>query len=635
MCGIAGIVCKEPAQRGHDIVGMTDALKHRGPDDWGYLSLKRNESGTPKRQKETPIEPADIFFGHRRLSIIDVAGTQQPLCNEDASVWVIFNGEIYNYCELREDLASKGHQLKEKGDTEVLVHLWEEYGENMLEKLIGMFAFAIYDLKKDVLFIARDRYGQKPLFYFIKSGNCLFASELQALKTMPEFPIDETDDIAMAQYFRYGYIPSPRTAYKNVFSLPAGHFLIYKNGQLNVREYWQPQVTGEKTEVDLDELQELIDQSVKARLISDVPLGAFLSGGIDSALITSSAMKQLKSPIDTYTISTGDYWCDESKEAQITADHLGTNHHTFKVKPDFISISEKLAKHYGQPFADHSSVMTYYVSQETRKHATVALSGDGGDELFAGYGSYVNAAKYAFFGRIPQCLRPLTASLITPFLRNSQPNIRDAVLSASLLPGKGENISGLFHQYWRDKVFTEDFKKSIKDFQQEEIAKFTRCFNQAKSRNPVDCWMEVDQLMYLADDILAKVDIASMAVSLECRAPFLDHRIANFANRIASGCKLQNNQTKFLLKELIKRILPEEVISRPKKGFSMPLDVWLRTDLKDWAYSKIFDEENNWGIFLDNNVIKKMWCQHQSGKFDHSGRLWEIVAFKLAKKNKH
>lgn len=629
MCGIAGIVCSEPALHGEDIVSMANALEHRGPDDWGYLALKRDDSVTPQRLKDTPTGKADIFFGHRRLSIIDVAGTQQPLCNEDASVWVIFNGEIYNYCELREDLTSKGHELKEIGDTEVLVHLWEEYGENMLEKLIGMFAFAIYDLKQDVLFIARDRYGQKPLFYFSKSGNCLFASELQALKKMAEFPIDETDDIAMAQYFRYGYIPSPRTAYKNVCSLPAGHFLTYKNGKLDVQQYWKPEVTGEKTEVDLEELQELIDQSVKARLIADVPLGAFLSGGIDSALITASAMKQLPNPIDTYTISTGDFWCDESKEAQITADRLGSKHHTFQVQPDFINISEKLAKHYGQPFADHSSVMTYYVSQETRKHATVALAGDGGDELFGGYGSYVNSAKYAFFGRIPKAIKPFVASLVSPFLRNSQPNITDAVLSADLLPGKGENISGLFHDYWRNKVFTTEFKKSIQGKEHDSIAKFSQFFKQAPSRYSVDRWMQVDQLMYLTDDILTKVDIASMSVSLECRAPFLDHRIAEFANRIASGSKLKNNKTKYLLKELTFRVLPEEVIHRPKKGFSMPLDVWLKNDLKDWAYELIFKQGNKWQHYLQGTLVNSMWNQHQSGRYDHSGRLWEIASFEL------
>lgn len=633
MCGIAGIICTDPSLRGEDIVKMTDALQHRGPDDWGYLALKRSDPASRKRRKDRPAEAAEIFFGHRRLSIIDIAGTQQPLCNEDASVWVSFNGEIYNYGELREELLAKGHELKEKGDTEVLVHLWEEYGEEMLDKLIGMFAFAIYDLKQDILFIARDRYGQKPVFYFQNDKFLAFASELQGLKQLAEFPIGETDNIAMAQYFRYGYIPAPRTAFKNVCSLPAGHFLTFSKGNLTVKQYWKPMVTGEKTEVDLDELQGLIDQSVKARLISDVPLGAFLSGGIDSALITASAMKQLPSPINTYTISTGDYWCDEEKEAQITADHLGTNHHTFKVKPDFIEISAKLAKHYGQPFADYSSIMTYYVSKETRKHATVALAGDGGDELFGGYNSYTNSAKYAIFGRIPKFLRSLTAMLAGPFLRNSQPNINDALLSASLLPAKGENISGLFHEYWREQIFTAEFKRSIREYEESEIAKFTGLYEKASSRNPIDRWMEVDQRMYLADDILAKVDIASMSVALECRAPFLDHRIAGYANRISSASKLKGNQTKYLLKQLALRQLQKEIVDLPKKGFSMPMDVWLRTDLKDWAHSMIFDDSSSWEQYLKKDAVKIMWQQHQSGKTDHSARSWEIVTlgFKSSK----
>jgi len=625
MCGIAGIICADPSSRGEDIVRMTNALEHRGPDDWGYVSLGRSNSESSKCQKDTPAESADIFFGHRRLCIIDVAGTQQPLCNEDSSVWVIFNGEIYNYCELRKNLIAKGHELREKGDTEVLVHLWEEYGENMLEHLVGMFAFAIYDLKQDVLFLARDRYGQKPLYYLNKAGNCLFASELQSLKQLDEFPLDSIDNIAMAQYFRYGYIPSPRTAYRNVCALQPGHFLTFSKGQLTVKQYWKPSVTGEKTELDLDELQALIDASVKSRLISDVPLGAFLSGGIDSALITSSAMKQLPTPIETYTISTGNNWCDESKEAQITADHLGTNHHTFKVEPDFIEISAKLAKHYGQPFADHSSVMTYYVSRETRKHVTVALAGDGGDELFGGYGSYINSAKYALFGRVPQFLRPIIAKLADAFLRSSQPNVADSVLAARLIPEKGENISGLYHDYWRKNVFTEDFNRNIKLSEKHDVDRFVLYFEAAQSSDTIDRWMEADQRMYLCDDILTKVDIASMYVSLECRAPFLDHRIAEFANRISSGAKLKNNQTKYLLKELAKKQLPSEIIYRPKMGFSMPMGEWMRNELKDWIYSVIFDDTSRWEQYLNKNSVKRMWQQHQEGVFDHSGRLWDIV----------
>ncbi len=550
MCGIAGIISDEAFQGGEDIVRMTDAMVHRGPDDWGYLTVNPGENSSI-RTKDAPSGKAKILLGHRRLSIIDIEGTHQPLCNEEATVWVTFNGEIYNYCELRKTLILKGHTFKENGDTEVLVHLWEEYGERMLEHLVGMFAFGIYDSKQDVLFLARDRFGQKPLFYWEQEKSCIFSSELQALKQIDNFPVDDSDDIAIAQYFRYGYIPSPRTMYKNVFSLNSGHYLLRKEGKNSVVQYWKPEVSGEVTEVNLEELQDLIDKSVKSRLVSDVPLGTFLSGGIDSSLVTSSMVKQLNRKVDTFTISTGDYWCDESKEAQLIADHLGTNHYTFKVKPDFIDISSKLAKNYGQPFADHSAILTYYVSRETRTSATVALAGDGGDELFGGYGSYINSAKYAIVGRLPLFTRPIFAKFANIFYGTTHPNVIDAILSARSIPEKGENISVLFHDYWRKQSFSEDLKNRLSEVESNDLDLFISYFNEAKSDNLIDRWMEADQRMYLCDDILTKVDIASMAVSLECRAPFLDHRIAEFANRIASGSKLKHSQTKFLLKELV------------------------------------------------------------------------------------
>ena len=628
MCGIAGIISKEAQFLGEDILRMSDAIKHRGPDDWGYLSIKSASSNLPKREKTAPTEKGNIFFGHRRLSIIDIDGSQQPLSNEDSSVWITFNGEIYNYCELRIQLLDMGHEFRDNGDTEVLVHLWEEYGEKMVDHLIGMFAFAIYDTKKQILFIARDRFGQKPLFYFQNSEIFGFASELQALKELSTFPT-EIDYNSMGQFFRYGYIPAPKTAYKNVFALSPGCSLILKNGTIKLSQYWKPSVTGENENIDLEQLHELIDRAVKLRLRTDVPLGSFLSGGIDSALISASAMRQLSTPIDTFTISTGDSWCDESKEAQITADHLGTNHHTFNVKSNFIEISAKLAKHYGQPFADHSSVMTYYVSRETRKHVKVALSGDGGDELFGGYNSYLNVAKYARFGLFPNCLKSVADKLISPFLRGSHQNITDSLYALNPLPKKGENISTLFHQYWRNRCFNDDFSNVIKS-EESDIGYFSKKYNSASSLSPVNRWMEVDQLLYLPSDILTKVDIASMSLSLECRAPFLDHKIAEFANRISPKAKLKNHQTKFLLKELAKREIPKEIINLPKKGFSMPLGDWMRGELKDWAYSTIFDDSTSWEPYLNKESIKRIWKDHQNNKFDHSNRLWEIISIGLS-----
>ena len=629
MCGIAGIVSQNGGAGGEQIVKMANSMIHRGPDDWGYVALNPDSDSTPVRQKDTTTLPAKVTLGHRRLSIIDVNGSAQPLSNRTSKIWITFNGEIYNYKELRKSLILKGHTFREEGDTEVLIHLWEEYGEDMLKHIIGMFAFAIYDLKQDSLFLARDRFGQKPLFYMEHNGTLSFASELQALKQLNQFPLDSIDNIAMAQYFRYGYIPAPRTIYNGVSSLLPGHYLLRKGEHSSLVSYWTPEVTGTETEVNLEELQEIIDNAVKARLISDVPLGSFLSGGIDSSLITASMARQMTEKVDSFTISTGNSWCDESKEAQLIADHIGTNHHTFNVEPNFIEISAKLAKHYGQPFADPSAVLTYYVSRETRAHVTVALAGDGGDELFAGYGSYLNSAKYAIFGNIPNFARPIIANLANPFLRNSQPNIKDAILAAHHIPEKGENISPLYHNHWRKYAFNDDFKHKLQNSQNEDLNKFISYFNNASSDNSIDRWMEADQRMYLPDDILTKVDIASMAVSLECRAPFLDHRIAEFANKISSNVKLRNNRTKSLLKELAEKQLPTEIINLPKKGFSMPLDKWMRNELKDWTHSMIFDNIEKWEPFLKTKTVKQMWKQHQSGSIDHSNRLWQIATITM------
>lgn len=636
MCGIAGIVCKNQMRRGEEISRMTDAIAHRGPDDWGYVSLSPGKIGAVYSGKENPQESAQIFLGHRRLTIIDLNGSRQPLSNEDNSVWTIFNGEIYNYLELAETLSAKGHMLREKGDTEVLVHLWEEYGPEMVNHLTGMFAFCIYDTKKGSLFLARDRFGKKPLYYFEKEDSLFFASELQAFFGLEEFSAGNVDEIAMAQYFRYGFIPNPRTVYKNVFSLAPGHTLLRKNGENSLNCYWKPAVADKLEKINFEKLQGLLDESVRLRLRSDVPFGSFLSGGIDSALITASMMRQLNEPVKTFTISTGkEYWQDESEAAQSTADYLKTRHREIKVKPDFIEISEKLARHYGQPYADHSSVLTYYVSKETRKFVKVALTGDGGDELFGGYGSYLNTGFYQSFGRIPFFLRSIAAKFAKNFSLNPEHrnNLPDALFSAWPLPAKGENIASLFHKHWRDITFQNDFISRLETSSISETETFTKYYSEALSPNPVDRWMEVDQRLYLCDDILAKVDIASMSVSLECRSPFLDHRLAEYANMIPAYQKLKNGQSKYLLRKMAAERLPAGIVNLKKKGFSMPLGKWIRNELKDWFHSTIFDNKDIWLPYLRENAVKHLWNEHQTGKIDHQTRLWTIVSLALWRKH--
>jgi len=628
MCGIAGIINPFCLNMSKEISLLTHAMTHRGPDDFGFAAFADMATIVHSKELDQDIK-ANVFFGHRRLSIIDLNGTCQPLLNEDSSVCVVFNGEIYNYMELAELLKKKGHVLKESGDTEVLVHLWEEYGENMTELLNGMFAFAIYDMNKNLLFLSRDRFGQKPLIYKVPSSSSesfVFASELNALKQLPCFS-ESISNNALAEYFRYGYIPSPKTAYENVFSLLPGHSLIIHLDNISnfkIKTYWKTSVGSADINSDIpcDEIQSLIDDSVRMRLITDVPTGGFLSGGIDSGIIAASAVKFLKQKYETYTVSTDSSWCDESKEARITADFLKTSHHEFSVKPDFVNIAEKLARHYGQPFADFSSIITYFICSETVRHIKVALSGDGGDEIFGGYNSYLNLGKYSFFGIMPTLLRNSLASLI-PYSNSKQ---SDSLRAARLLPEKGENISCLFHEYWRKNCYTSEFLNT--DSKADCV--FSNYFNNAQSDSPVDKWMEADQKMYLCDDILHKVDIASMAVSLECRAPLLDFRLAELINPINHDLKLQNNTTKYILRKLASDRIPAEIVTLPKKGFSIPLNEWLRSDLNKWAESIIFDGYPIWENYLRRKPVERLWKEHQSGKYDHSARIWQIIAFNLA-----
>ena len=634
MCGIAGIYSPEKFRMGFLLGKMTDALTHRGPDGQGYVSLN---PGQPRNEPAADIpssESGHVWLGHRRLSIIDIEGSKQPLCNEDGTVWVTFNGEIYNYLELRKDLEDRGHIFVEAGDTEVLVHLWEEYGCEMFSHIIGMFAFCIYDLRKDQLIIARDRYGQKPLYYWQSNNIFAFASELQSLWELDNFPKNDLDQISAGQYFRYGYIPSPRTIYKNVNSLLPGHFLTINDGKKVVEQYWKPQVHGVDGVCDLEQLEDLLDQAVGLRLRSDVPLGAFLSGGIDSSLVVASMARQTKTPVETFTITTGEAWCDESETARSISGHLGTRHHEFLVKPDLVDISQKLARHYGQPFADYSSVPTYYVSRETRKHVTVALTGDGGDELFAGYQRYANYRTTRIMGLLPLGFRKFAARIISKREKvGAFPggSVGDFILCAGQAEAKGENHSFSFHQFWREKCFQPDFSQNVNHLNEEEVACFRKYFNESVSDDPLEKWLEVDQRMYLADDILVKVDIASMAVSLECRAPFLDHRLAEVVNRYPVIEKLQGRRTKVALREIANKRLPREILELPKKGFTLPLASWLRNDLKDWAYDILFRNQSSWETFLRPESVQMLWEEHQSpqSSHDHSLRLWIIISWCL------
>jgi asparagine synthase (glutamine-hydrolysing) len=399
-----------------------------------------------------------------------------------------------------------------------------------------------------------------------------------------------------------------------------------------IEQYWRPQVDGRDNSCTLDQLEELLDDATRIRLRSDVPLGAFLSGGIDSALVVASMTRQAQTPVETFTIGSNEAGYDESKYARMTSNYLGTNHHEFKVKPDLVEISQKLARHFGQPFADYSCVPTYYVSKETRKYVTVALSGDGGDELFAGYQRYANYPWSRAAGRIPWHLRRFIAATIWKYGNIGgfpSGSVGDFLLSAGDVEDKGENHSASYHHFWRKQCFQPKLSRRIIEAENHEIRQFKHLYNDASSDDPLEKWLEVDQRMYLADDILVKVDISSMAASLECRAPFLDHRFAAAANLIPAREKLRFNRSKIPLRNLATRRLPEDIWELPKKGFSLPLAIWFRKELKDWVYEKLFSNQSSWENFLRPEQVRLLWREHQSCRNDHSMRLWIIVSWVL------
>ncbi|MBF0358608.1 MAG: asparagine synthase (glutamine-hydrolyzing) [Magnetococcales bacterium] len=629
MCGIAGIYSFTDARLGQTVAAMTETLHHRGPDGHGYIALQAGQKRLAPASNQAENVAGRLFFGHRRLSIVDLDGSAQPLSNEDGSIWVVFNGEIYNYQDLRRDLIARGHTFKEAGDSEVLVHLWEEYQEKMLERLVGMFSIALFDTNRNTLFLSRDRYGQKPLYYWQTKSTIAFASELQALRKIPGFPKQQIDQVAAAQYFRYGYIPSPRTIYQNCRSLPAGHFLLQQQDHSQIVQYWQPRVSGDSKPITLDELQQEFDEAVRLRLMADVPLGAFLSGGIDSTLIVASMSRQLKDPVTTFTINSGNSWFDESEAATMASNHLGCNHYEEAVKPDLVAVSQRLASHYGQPFADFSSVPTYYVSRAARRRVKVALSGDGGDELFAGYERYTNSRWTKILANVPSIIRQSGAAMshripgLPPGLGG---RVADFLLSAGSVVQKGENLSSTFHETWRKSAFTPELLQVSQH--NPDVEHFATLFSQATSRNEIERWLEVDQRMYLSDAMLVKVDIASMAASLECRSPMLDHRFAELANRLPMSAKLTQGQSKTALRQLNARYLPATIANAPKKGFSLPLGEWMRGDLKEWSHDMIFDRPS-WQPFLRQEAVRQLWLEHQTKKWDHTQRLWSIVAWNL------
>jgi asparagine synthase (glutamine-hydrolysing) len=618
MCAIAGIYnfkTGEPVSP-HLINAMTDRMIHRGPDDEGFYC-----SGP-------------VGLGHRRLSIIDLAGGHQPLANEDESVWTVFNGEIYNFDELHDELIKKGHVFKTRSDTEVIVHLYEEEGESCFGRLRGMFAIAIWDTRNRKLILARDRVGKKPLFYHYDGSRLSFASEMKAILEVPAVR-REIDPEAVADYFSFLYIPAPKSIFKNICKLRPGHYLVVSKNGIRETEYWDLSFAQTQQLSEEEWCERLLDtyrESVKIRLMSEVPLGAFLSGGVDSSSVVALMAALVDQPVTTCSIGFQEEQFNEIDYAREIASKFKTSHHECIVRADAVGIVEKLAWYYDEPFADSSAVPTYYVSKAARESVTVALSGDGGDENFAGYRRY-------FFDRRENSIRTLLPAVVRqPIFGILASVYPKADWAPRILRGKAtfQNLARApIEAYFRSvsavktelkqTLFHGDLRKQLARYDSVDVLRYY--YDKSDTTDPLSRIQYVDIKTYLTDDILVKVDRASMANSLEVRAPILDHKLMELAASMPSSIKLKGMNGKYIFKKALERVLPTSVLYRRKMGFGVPLAQWFRNDLKDLAYSIILGNVGD--SLLNQASITKVWQEHQSGFRDRSTELWTLLMFRL------
>jgi asparagine synthase (glutamine-hydrolysing) len=620
MCGIAGVVSttRESNITEALVHHMCEQIVYRGPDDEG-------------------LYVADgAGLGMRRLSIIDLSGGHQPVFNEDRSSWVVFNGEIYNFPGLRPELESRGHHFRSHTDTEVIIHLYEEMGAECVKKLRGMFALAIYDKTKRKLILARDRLGKKPLHYALHQGNLYFASEIKSiLAVVPE--LAEVNSQGLLEYLYYGYVPDPITAYTGIHKLAPGHLLEFQEGKIRIRQYWDlPEYNTHppKNEQEcLEELEQRLFEATKIRLISDVPLGAFLSGGIDSSTVVALMARASSAPVKTFSIGFKKDDFNESNYARIVATKFNTEHHEMILEPDVVQTVAHLTSSLEEPFGDSSMLPTYYVAQMARQHVTVALSGDGGDEMFGGYDRYRIHADRRVFEHIPGWARKFYRDQLLPRLPN---RMRGRRFSYNVsLPWQERYIDHLafLPSFERDTpLLSQDFRE-ILNRSDDPANVLRRYFAQAPAKDPVDQLLYVDTKTYMVADILTKVDRMSMLNSLEVRVPILDHVFVEWVAGLPPEWKLRGNQQKYILRKLAERVgVPREVIYRQKQGFSLPLVHWMRHELKDMLMILLEPRTLERGYFAAAGIRKLMDDHLVRGK-TMTGRIWRLLMFELWHRN--
>lgn len=619
MCGIAGVVSPDPSTRSFDVVRrMLGALSHRGPDDEGVATDRT------------------ATIGARRLAIIDVANGRQPMCDESGDIIAVQNGEIYNFRALRTELQRSGHRFATASDTEVLPHAYEEWGDDLVSHLNGMFALAIWDGRRGRLVLARDRFGKKPLVYLQAEGSVVFASEISALLQHP-LASREVDDEAIAQYLVVGYVPAPRTGFTKIMKVPPAHVVAFSDGRTSAQRYWQlsfePKLKLTPDEVST-ELRTRIEESVRLRLISDVPIGAFLSGGLDSSTVVAYMAKHSSAPVKTFAVGFGEPGYDELSYARLVAREFATDHQELMVDPNDTGSLPMLAAHLGEPFADSSIVPTYQIARATRQHVTVALNGDGGDELFAGYDRYrAIALAAATIDRLPESAAALLTSLGAR-LPTAAATPAQVLRLRRFLTGLGGSPEDRYLSWVG--YFTGDLLETVAgerlgglDGRSTVRAMLADAATAMRASDPAERYMASDIGGYLPGDLLTKMDIATMAASLEGRSPLLDHDLAEFVARVPSAQKVSAFRTKKLLRLAMRGVLPEPILTRRKMGFTAPVGLWLRGPLRALFHDVVFSPRAASRGYVDTAGARRLYAEHASGRTDRTRQLWSLLMLEL------
>ncbi|HEY8205750.1 MAG TPA: asparagine synthase (glutamine-hydrolyzing) [Pyrinomonadaceae bacterium] len=619
MCGIAGFVSRyeHRDQRAADEVldRMCRVITHRGPDDQGTFVNH------------------EVALGMRRLSVIDLAGGHQPMFGCADRFAIVFNGEIYNFQELQAELEKQGHRFRTHSDTEAILHAYEQQGASCVDQLRGMFAFAIWDKREGELFVARDRAGKKPLYYTISAeGTLIFGSELKSLREHPEFR-GEIDAQALDAYLTFGYVPDSLTIFRGVHKLAPGHYLKFKRGRISVHKYWdfpcdQSLQDHARSEHDwIEELQALLDEAVRVRLIADVPLGAFLSGGIDSSAVVGLMARHTGQPVKTFSIGFNEDSYNELKYARIAAQKFGTDHHEFIVTPDICDVVDELVWHFDEPFADSSAIPTFMVSKLAREHVTVALSGDGGDELFAGYTRYATHRRRDRFSYLPRFIRRGLMQGLSRRLPHGATG-RNFLYQAGSesLDCYLEQVS-VFSGLNKPHLYTEDFRRQLDG--DGSFALFRDHARRVHSSDPLDTLLYLDAKTYLPGDILAKVDRMSMAVSLETRTPLLDHKLIELVSRIPAELKMKGFETKYIFKRAVADFVPKEILNRQKQGFGVPIVEWINRELRERIRDTFADAQTRQRGYIEPQYVDVLLDEHERGRRDHSTALWSLFVLEL------